>query len=63
LPISFTIFARTGFTLLNRVPYGKFNRVKMKISHKLFKIHIPLANDGFITILKKRTVSAVTAVK
>ncbi len=36
--MSETIFALNEFTLLNRVPSGTFNRVKMDISYQLFEI-------------------------
>jgi hypothetical protein len=41
--MSSTILARKGFTLLNRVPSGKFNRVKVDISDQFLEI------DFFLT--------------
>jgi hypothetical protein len=55
--------APNGFTLLNRVPSGKFNRVKMNITNQLLKIGILLAKNGFISILKQVTITAVSAIK
>ena len=51
----------TGFTLLNRVPSVKFNRVK--VAHKLLEVRIFLTHDGFVSILKKLAVASVAAVK
>ena len=56
----FTIFALNGFTLLH-VPEGTLcNRVKMNIPYKPLKIGILIANDGFISVLKKVTMTLVT---
>ena len=55
--------ARTGFTLLNRVPCGKFNRVKVNIPDKFLQIGIFLADNGFVTILKQLAVALVAAIK
>jgi hypothetical protein len=35
-----------------RVPYGKFNRVKMNVSIQFLQINILLTNDGLIPGLK-----------
>jgi len=42
-----TCITSSGFTLLNRVPSGKFNRVKMNIANQLFNIHIFLTHNRF----------------
>lgn len=44
--------ARNGFTLLNRVPFGKFNRVKMNIPDQLQQIGFFLAQYGFACTVK-----------
>ena len=46
--------ARTGFTLLNRVPSGKFNRVKVNIPDKFLQIGIFLADNGLACPVKAK---------
>jgi hypothetical protein len=41
-----TTFARRGFTRLNRVPSGEFNRVKMDVTKQFPEIDFFLADDG-----------------
>ena len=45
--------ALIGFTLLNRVPYGKFNRVKMNGANQLLEIGIFLADDRCACSVKR----------
>jgi len=54
---------RSGYTLLNRVPSGKFNRVKMNVTDKFQEIGILLTENGFITVLKEMTVTIVSSVE
>ena len=55
--------ARRGFTLLNRVPSGKFNRVKMDIANQFPEIDVFLADDGFIAVLKKLPVPLIPSIE
>ena len=55
--------ALSGFTLLNRVPSGKFNRVKVNIADQFVQINIFLANNGLETVVKKWPMTPVTAIK
>jgi hypothetical protein len=56
------IFVLRGFTLLNRVPSGKFNRVKMNVADQFLQIVIFLAYDGFVSIVEKLTMTPVSSV-
>jgi hypothetical protein len=65
-PSSFDIFgailALIWFTLLNRVPSGKFNRVKVNITDQFLKAGIFFTNNRFISVLKKMTMTLMTVI-
>ena len=50
---SSTSLARKGLTLLNGVPSGKLNRVKMDVADQFQQVCIFFAHDGFVAVLEE----------